>query len=48
MDNFECINPLDLFWSQWWHSDEPPASAVEARQLTLQAMAWAEENVTLP
>lgn len=46
-DYLECINPLDLFWQQWWHGDTPPASAEEARQLTLQAMAWADENVEL-
>lgn len=47
-DNFECLNPLDLFWRQWWHGDRPSASAVRARKLTIQAMAWAEENVELP
>src|SRR5690606_12674391 len=48
MDCYECINPLDLFWRQWWHGDRPSASARRARQVALQAMAWAEENVELP
>ena len=47
MDCFECLNPIELLWDQWWHADEPPASAVEARQLTFQALAWAEQNVEL-
>ncbi len=48
MNCFECLNPLDLFWRQWWHGDRPSASALRARQLTLQALAWADENVELP
>lgn len=47
IDCFECLNPLDLFWQQWWHGDTPSASAEQARQLTLKAIAWAEENVEL-
>ena len=48
MDNFECLNPLPMFWEQWWGSETPPASAVEARERTIQALAWAKENVDLP
>lgn len=48
MDCFECISPLPPFWRQWWHGDRPPASAVRARKLTTQALAWAKENVELP
>ncbi len=47
MDNLECLNPLDLFWSQWWHGDRITKKALEARQVTLEAMAWAEQNVKL-
>lgn len=47
MDCFECLNPLDLFWRQWWHGDTPPAASRQARQLTRAVMAWAEENVEL-
>ena len=47
MDCFECLNPLDLFWSQWWHGDRPPAAAVRARKLTQQTLAWAEAHVEL-
>lgn len=21
LDSFECLNPLDLFWRQWWHGE---------------------------
>lgn len=47
LDCFECLNPLDLFWQQWWHGDRPPAKSLQARQLTREVMAWAEEHVTL-
>ncbi len=47
MDCFECLNPLELFWRQWWHGDRPPQASQEARQLTLETLAWAEENVEL-
>lgn len=47
LDCFECLNPIDLFWRQWWHGDTPPAAARQARRLTREAMAWAEENVEL-
>ncbi len=47
LDCFECLNPLDLFWQQWWHGDRPPAKSLQARQLTREVMAWAEEYVTL-
>jgi len=45
--HFECLNPNDIFWNQWWHNEEAPSNAVEARQLTREAMSWAERNVTL-
>ena len=45
--HFECINPYDTFWDQWWGSDEAPSGALEARLLTREAMSWAERNVTL-
>ena len=47
MDCFECLNPLDLFWQQWWHGDRAPASSRRARQLTREALAWAEQDVEL-
>ena len=47
LDCFECLNPLDLFWRQWWNGDRPPAASQTARRLTEDVMAWAEENVTL-
>ena len=45
MDCFECLNPLDLFWKQWWHGDRPSQASLKARQLTRKTLAWAEENV---
>ncbi len=47
LDCFECLNPLDLFWSQWWHGDQPTKSLLAARERTQQAMAWAKQNVKL-
>ena len=47
LDCLECLNPLDLFWSQWWHGDRPTKAAREARTKTREALAWAEENVEL-
>ena len=47
MDCFECLNPLDLFWQQWWHSDRPPTAALRARKLTREVLSWAEQNVQL-
>ncbi len=47
MDCYECLNPLDLFWRQWWHGDRAPAAAHQARRVTLRAMEWAKENVEL-
>lgn len=47
MDCLECLNPLDLFWSQWWHGDQPTKAAREARKLTRATLDWAEKNVEL-
>ena len=47
LDCFECLNPLDLFWKQWWHGDHPPQASLNARKLTLDTLKWAEENVEL-
>lgn len=44
---YECLNPLDLLWQQWWHGDPPPAAAVRARKLTEAALKWAGKNVEL-
>ena len=48
LDCLECLNPLEPFWSQWWHGERPPKKLVEARRCTLDALEWAEKNVTLP
>lgn len=47
MRHYECLNPYDTFWSQWWGNEEPTAGAIEARQLTREAMSWAERSVEL-
>lgn len=46
-DNLECLNPDDWAWRQWWGYDRPTRKAVEARAKTVEALAWAEENVEL-
>ncbi|HMM62201.1 MAG TPA: GNAT family protein [Candidatus Saccharibacteria bacterium] len=48
LDCLECLNPLDPFWTQWWHGDRPTKRAVEARKVTEQSFLWAEQNVELP
>jgi RimJ/RimL family protein N-acetyltransferase len=47
LDCLECLNPLDLFWNQWWHGDRPTKAAREARRLTLVTLDWANKNVEL-
>ncbi len=47
MNCLECLNPLDLFWSQWWHGDRPSKASREARRLTSEVMDWADKNVEL-
>lgn len=47
LDCLECLNPLDLFWHQWWHGDRPPRRSSEARQLTSAVLDWAINNVEL-
>lgn len=47
LDCLECLNPLDLFWSQWWHGDRPSKASREARVLTREALSWAHKNVEL-
>lgn len=47
MDCLQCLNPLDLFWSQWWHGDRPPKASAAARQKTLAVLDWAKDNVKL-
>lgn len=46
-DNFECLNPLDSFWRQWWNGDTPPRVYKEARKTTLEAISWAKENAQI-
>ena len=45
--HYECLNPYDTFWNQWWGDDAPTAAAIEARQLAREAMSWAERSVEL-
>lgn len=47
LDCLECLNPLDLFWSQWWHGDRPSKASREARKRTREVLDWADKNVVL-
>lgn len=47
LDCLECLNPHDLFWSQWWHGERPSKKARDARALTLESLQWAQQNVEL-
>lgn len=47
MDALECLNPLEPFWSAWWHNDSPTVTSLKAREITRAAMTWAEKSVTL-
>jgi ribosomal-protein-alanine N-acetyltransferase len=47
LDCLECLNPLDFFWTQWWHEDRPTKTSLEARARTREALEWASENVEL-
>ena len=47
LDCLECLNPIDLFWSQWWHGDRPSKASREARALTRVTLEWANKNVEL-
>lgn len=47
LDCLECLNPLDFFWTQWWHEDRPTKASLEARTRTLEALEWASKNVEL-
>lgn len=46
-DNLECLNPNDWAWRLWWGDDRPTRKAVEAREVTRQALDWAKQNVQL-
>lgn len=46
-DNLAVLNPLPVFWDQWWHDDEPDAEAIAARAVTEHVMDWAEKHVEL-
>ena len=47
LDCFECLNPADWAWRQWWGNDRPPRRNIEARAKTQAALIWARENVEL-
>jgi RimJ/RimL family protein N-acetyltransferase len=46
-DNLECLNPLEIFWQQWWGVEMPTAESLQARDITKAAMEWARQNVKL-
>ena len=43
----ECLNPREDKWLRWWGDDKPSPEATAARKLTIAALNWADENVTL-
>jgi len=43
-DCFECINPADWAWKQWWGEDRPPRKSLEARKQTEEALEWARTH----
>jgi len=47
LDCLENLNPLPMFWRQWWNQDRPSRAALEARDLTRSALEWASQNVKL-
>ena len=47
MDCYECLNPADWAWRQWWGDDRPTRKCIEARKLTEEALGWAAQNVKL-
>lgn len=47
LDCLECLNPLDLFWQQWWNVDQPTRQAIAARKRTEAVLDWAQKNVEL-
>jgi ribosomal-protein-alanine N-acetyltransferase len=46
-DNLECLNPNEPFWSQWWRGERSSKKSQEAKKRTIDALSWAEKNVTL-
>lgn len=46
-DCVECINPSPAAWRLWWGSDTPNKRAREARKVTQEALAWADQHVLL-
>jgi hypothetical protein len=47
VDMLECINPIDSFWTQWWHDSPPTDEGVAAQIRAKEAMDWAEQHVSL-
>jgi RimJ/RimL family protein N-acetyltransferase len=45
-DCFECLNPADWAWRQWWGDDRPPRKNVDARKCTEDALEWARTHVS--
>lgn len=46
-DNFECLNPDEWSWKLWWGDDRPTRKSLEARKLTEETLAWADQHVRL-
>lgn len=46
-ENLECLNPSEHEWNRWWGIDTPSSNAIEARKVTLEAIEWAKQNVSI-
>lgn len=44
---FECINPIDAFWSVWWGDDTPTDEYLAARTRTEDVLDWVQKNAEL-
>lgn len=47
VDTLECINPIDSFWTQWWHDGPPTDESAAAQVRTKETMDWAQQHVKL-
>lgn len=47
VDWLECLNPADWSWRRWWGEEAPSESFMLARERTIDAHKWAQQNVEL-
>ena len=44
--SFGLVNPLQYHWNMWWHGDMVPPKFRTARTKSVEALEWAEANVS--